>query len=126
MSDNYQQQPGYAHWRSAKFMLELEYSVRIFDKVVYGNCFRYPRPIGPPNTPAELGDDDSEYDSDDGFEGICGPDEDYYISMAEGISIGFWPYSWYGYWPEGHDGVYIDGIKFQGLAIGFSKPREYD
>lgn len=115
MDPNYQQQPGYAHYKSASFNRRLELSIRIFNKIVFGNHFRYPRPFGPPNSPAELSDDDSEYDSDDGYEGICGPDEDYHISMAEGISIGYWPYNRYGYWPEG---VY-------GLAIGFSKPREY-
>jgi len=126
MNENYRQEPGYAHWRSYKFKKEVEYSVCIFDKIVYGNFFRYPRPMDTPNTPVELSDEESEYDSDDGFVGICGPDEDYHISMAEGMSFGFWPYSWYGYWPESNVIVEIDGIRFEGLPIGFSKPREYD
>ncbi|KAF3049228.1 hypothetical protein E8E11_006950 [Didymella keratinophila] len=120
------QEPGYAHWRSHKFKKEVEYSVCMFEKIVYGNFIRYPRPMEPPNTPVQLSDEESEYDTDDGFVGVCGPDEDYHISMAEGMSFGFWPYSWYGYWPESNVIVEIDGIRFEGLSIGFSKPREYD
>lgn len=122
MNPNYQQEPGYAHYKSAQFQRELEFSVRIFHTVVYGWFFRYPRPIGPPNTPAELSDDESEYDSDDGYVGICGPDDDYYISMADGALVsGNWPFlnhiRMHGYWPEGYLGL--------GVNIGYSPPRRY-
>lgn len=123
MNSNYQEERGYAHWRSAKFMRELEFSLRVFDKIVFGNHFLYPRPVGGPNTPADLSDSESETDSDDGYEGICGPDEDYYIIMAEGQLIGYWPYTWYGYWPEGVDDLDICGFRFENINIGFSKPR---
>lgn len=62
-------------------------SIRSFNEIVFGNHFRYPRPFGPPNTPAELSGDESEYDSDDAYEGMRGPDEDYHISMEEDLVI---------------------------------------
>ncbi|KAF3047726.1 hypothetical protein E8E12_011534 [Didymella heteroderae] len=116
MNDDYQQRAGYAHYKSATFKYELEYSFRVFHTIVFGYFFRYPRPIGAPNTPAGvLRDDDSDWDSDDGYPGICGPEEDYCISVVEGGFIGYWPYTTYGYWPEG----------YRGFNIGYSEPRCY-
>jgi hypothetical protein len=90
MNDNYRQDRGYAHWTSAKFKRELERSVSRFKTIIHSRLFHYPRSTGPPNTPVELSDQEHEHDSGDGYECICGPDEDYHISMAESRSIHFW------------------------------------
>ena len=126
MDDNYRQKLGYAHWRSDKFKKELEDSVSRFNTIFYSKLFHYPRPTGPPNTPVELSDEEDEYDSDDGYDDVCGPDEDYYISIAEGRSVGFWPYSWHGYWPESNVIVEIDGVILGGLPFGFSPSWDSD
>lgn len=87
MDDNYTQNPGYAHYKSAQFARELYFSSALFDVLVFDKWISYPRPWGPPNTPRDdLDDGESTWSSDDGYEGQpWGPDEDYYISMEEGI-----------------------------------------
>jgi hypothetical protein len=113
MDDNYRQKEGYAHYKSAQFAYEMIFSFRVFQSIVFGYYFRYPRPMGPVNTPADLPDDESTWSSDDGYEGVCGPDEDYYLSMVEGYFVeGDWPF---GYWPEG----------LYGSNRGYTEPRRY-
>lgn len=36
------------------------------------------------------------------------------------FTFGFWPYSWYGYWPESNVIVEMDGVRLEGLPFGFS------
>lgn len=85
MATHFTHQPGYAHYKSATFAREWYISSSLFTKMMFGKWHYPPRPWDAPVTPNDdLSDSESCWSSDDGYENQpWGPDEDYYISMAE-------------------------------------------